>query len=267
MKPEFDKYLKPIVVIIIIFLGFFLYTKITGPIPFFINSVSTTKADFFNVSGIGEATAVPDVGIVNVGITQTAATVNQAQSKTNEIASKVIADIKKLGIDEKNIKTTSYSVTPNYGQTAEPQVQNMMYPLPPTTRANAIVNYTVTQNLQAEVKPIEKANKVIDTATANGANIIGQVSFSFSDNLKTQLENKARAEAIKKAKEKAQNLSNLSGIRLGKLVNVTESNEARPWPMTAMGSGKTTDQAQSPTNVTPGESTISITVTLSYETF
>jgi hypothetical protein len=274
MTSWWEKYQKPFVIIFILFAGLFIYTKLAGPIPFYINSVNTTKTDLFNVEGTGTATAVPDSGVVNLGVTQTAATVALAQSKTNEIANKLIADIRKLGIAEKDIKTTNYSVTPNYSANPRPllpnQPQTMMYPISPPTGGSEqqIIGYTVTQNLEIDVKPIDKANNVVDTATADGANLVGQVSFSFSEDMKKQLENKARENAIKDAKDRAQNLSNLSGIRLGKLTNVVESNQINPWPMAYMGAGKsTTDQAQPPTNITPGENTVSITVTLFYETY
>ncbi|MCL6096114.1 MAG: SIMPL domain-containing protein [Patescibacteria group bacterium] len=270
MTSWWEKYQKPFVIIFLLFAGLFIYTKLAGPIPFYINSVNTTKTDLFSVEGTGTATAVPDSGVVNLGVTQTATTVTDAQNKTNEIANKLVADIKKLGIAEKDIKTTNYSVNPNYGTNPRPllpnEPQTMMYPVPGGSQQQ-IIGYTVTQSLEIDVKPIDKANKVVDTATADGANLVGQVSFSFSDEMKTKLENKAREDAIKEAKQKAQNLANLSGIHLGRLVNVVESNQVRPWPMPMVQSEKTTaDQGTPPTNITPGESTVSITVTLFYET-
>ncbi|MCL5435022.1 MAG: SIMPL domain-containing protein [Patescibacteria group bacterium] len=272
MKSSQDTVGKAITLIVFFFVVLFAYTKLAGPIPFYINSVNTTKTDLFSVEGTGTATAVPDSGVVNFGVTQTATTVALAQSKTNEIANKLIADIKNLGIAEKDIKTTNYSVNPNYGSNPRPlapnEPQTMMYPVPPTGSEQQIIGYTVTQNLEIDVKQMDKINKVVDTVTGDGANLVNQVSFSFSDEMKAKLENKARADAIKEAKQKAQNLANLSGIRLGRLVNVVESNQVRPWPMPMMQAGKATaDQSAPPTNITPGESTVSITVTLSYETF
>ena len=268
MKPSEGMLGKLLVLIVFFFTALFLYTKFAGPIPFSINSINTTKTDLFSVQETGTATAVPDTAVVNLGITQTATTVIDAQSKTNQIASSVIEAIKKLGIAEKEIKTTNYSVSPNYGTgTAVPMgTQNMMYPVPPIRGGQEIVSYTVTQNIMVNVKPIEKANKVVDGATAAGANLVGQVSFSFTDETKLMLENKARAEAIMKAKEKAQNLANLSGIRLGKLINVTESTDGRPWPMPMMTSEKGASDGIPSTNITPGESTVTITVTLFYDT-
>lgn len=271
MRCFLDKYEKVIVVIVLLFVGLFLYTRLAGPIPFYVNSVNTNNADLFSVDGTGTATAVPDTAVVNIGITQTATAVTDAQNKTNQIADKVIQDIKSLGIDAKDIKTTNYSVTPNYSSSGpEPLVPSTMpqgYPVRPPSQQQ-IIGYTVTQNLEVDVKQTDKINKVIDTATADGANLVGQVSFSFSDDMKTKLENQARADAINDAKTKAQSLTELSGIHLGRLVNVVESNNVRPWPVAYMGTGKAaTDSNQTPTNVTPGESTVSITVTLSYQTY
>ncbi len=274
MENASHKFDKIIFALVFFFVGLFIYTKLAGPIPFYINSVNTTQTDLFNVDGTGTATAVPDTGVVNLGVTQTATTVADAQSKTNGIANKIIEDVKKLGIPEKDIKTTNYSVNPNYGTNPRPllpnQPQTMMYPIQPPAGGSEqqIIGYTVTQNLEIDVTQMDKTNKVVDTATADGANLVGQVSFIFSDAMKTKLENQARADAIKEAKQKAQDLSNMSGIRLGKLINVVESNQIRPWPMTFMGTGKATSgEAQPPTNVTPGENTVSITVTLSYQTY
>jgi uncharacterized protein YggE len=273
MENSTHKFDKIIFTLVFFFLGLFIYTKLAGPIPFYVNSVNSTQTDLFNVDGTGTATAVPDTGIVNLGVTQTSTTVADAQNKTNGIASKIIQDIKKLGIAEKDIKTTNYSVNPNYGTNPKPlpnQPQTMMYPIQPPTGGSEqqIIGYTVTQNLEIDVTQMDKTNKVVDTATVDGANLVGQVSFSFSDDMKTKLENQARADAIKEAKQKAQDLSNMSGIHLGKLINVVESNQIRPWPMTYMSAGKsTTGEVQPPTNVTPGENTVSITITLSYETY
>ena len=272
MKNFLNKYEKIVVIIFLLFAGLFLYTKLAGPIPFYVNNVNTNNADLFSADGTGTATAVPDTGVVNIGITQTAANVADAQNKTNSIAGKAIEDIKKLGIDIKDIKTTNYSVTPNYSSNPEPLVPangiaQQVYPIRPPSQQQ-ITGYTVTQNLEIDVKQTDKINKVVDTATADGANLVGQVSFSFSDEMKTKLENQAREDAIVSAKAKAQSLTNLSGIHLGRLVNVVESNEVRPWPVAYMGTGKAvTDSNQIPTNVTPGESSVSIAVTLSYQTY
>lgn len=239
----------PLFIILFIFLGLFVYTKLFGPIPFSVNSVTTTKSDTFSVTGEGKATAIPDTASVDLGITITQNTVASAQSQANQIINKISSDLKNLGVKEKDIKTTNYSISPNYDFTSGKQSVN---------------GYNVSVNLSVKVNPIEKINQVIDTATKDGANSVGNIQFTLNDEEKTKLENQARKQAVDAAKQKAQSLAQASGIRLGRIINVSESNqEQRPitfMEKSAVGLGA------SDTSVEPGQSTISTTVTLSYET-
>jgi uncharacterized protein YggE len=248
--------------IIVFFVVLFVYTKLAGPIPFFINSVNTTKTDLFSSSGEGKMTAVPDQATVTVGVTQQSQTVTEAKDKVNLAANKIIQDLKKLGLADKDIKTTDYSVNPNY---SNGPIGIMMPIIPPGGQQN-ITGYTVTQNLEINVQPIDKANKVIDTATADGANLVGGVNFTFSDQLSKSLEQQATQQAVDNARTKAQSLANAAGIHLGKIVNVVEnSNRPMPLMMTA-GTAAKTDQS-APTNVTPGENSLTVDVVLYYETY
>ena len=179
MRSFYGQFKTPIVIIFLLFLGLFLYTKLAGPIPFFINSVTTNQTNLFSADGQGKATAVPDQATVDAGVTQTATTVSDAQNKTNTQTQKIINAIKTLGVAEKDIKTTNYNVSPNYG--GDNGVVPMMYPI--RTGGNNITGYTVTQNLEINIKDLAKVNKVIDTATQNGANLVGGANFTFSDNL------------------------------------------------------------------------------------
>jgi len=250
--------------IIVFFIILFVYLKLAGPIPFSINSVNTTKTDLFTSNGEGKVTAVPDQATVDAGVTAQSVTVADAQSKVSAATNKIIEDLKKLGLSDKDIKTTDYSVNPNYSN----QIVPMGAPMMGSTQ-QTISGYTVTQNLEIKVKPIDKANKVVDTATADGANLVGAVNFTFSDQLSKSLEQQATKQAVNDAKDKAQSLADISGIHLGKIVNVVEnSNQPRPFLMTA-GMAAKTDQAVAvpSTNVTPGENTMTVDVSIYYETY
>lgn len=256
-----NEFKTPIVTVALIFLAFAVYTLVLGPIPFSINSINTNKTDLFSVSGEGTITSVPDSAAVEAGITGQATTVSDAQNKTNQIAGKIIEDVKKLGVADKDIKTTNYSVTPSYGQSVP---EPMMAPI---RGGGNIVGYTVTQNLEIKVKPIENANKIVDTATADGANLVGGVNFSFSDETQAQLEQKATTMAVANAKKKANDLANAAGIKLGRIVNVATNNQGLAiMPMIAAGVAQKADTTQ-PTNVIPGQNTVTVDVTLSYETY
>ena len=149
---EFKTALLTTVAILFIF---FLYIKLAGPIPFYVQSIQTTKTNLFSVSGTGKATGIPDTAQLSIGVTKTASTIADAQSQTNTAVNKIIKDLKQLGIDEKNIKTTDYSVNPKYDYNRGEQ---------------NITGYTVTQSLEEKITPIDVAKKAVDIATTDGAN-------------------------------------------------------------------------------------------------
>lgn len=246
----------PFFTVLFIFLGFILYTKLFGSIPFSVNSIQTTKDSLFRVDGTGKATAVPNTALLQLGVTQSGNTVLEAQNKTNTAANKITQDLKALGIEEKRIKTTNYSVNPDYRYSTD-------------NSKPTITGYTVTQSIEVEVKPIDRANKAVDTATADGANMVGSIQFTIDDTTRKDLENKARDEAIKNAKEKAQQLAKSAGITLGRIIDVQESSNAIQPPILYKSeqlNAAPRDTAGEPTEFNPGESTIQLTVTLSYET-
>ncbi|MCL4354505.1 SIMPL domain-containing protein [Patescibacteria group bacterium] len=242
----------PFFTVLFVVLGLIVYTKIFGPIPFYVNNIQTTKTSLFHAQGTGKAVAAPDTATITVGITQDASTVSEAQNKVNSIINKIIEDIKKLGIEEKNIKTENYSVYPKQGR-------------------NRVEGYTVSQNLEIKVKPIEKINQVIDISVSGGANILNQSTFGFSDELKKKLEDQARKEAVRDAKVKAESLANAAGIKIGKVIDVTESSQdysPRPLLQKTIAPADAEGNITEPTTtITPGENTISIIVDIFYETY
>jgi len=257
-----QQFKTPLVTVVVIFAALFVYTKLAGPIPFFINSITTTKTDLFTQEGQGQVTAVPDTATIDAGVTQTTANVTDAKNQTDSTVNKLITAVKKLGVSDNEIKTTNYSVNPNYSPNTIEPMGGVMIP----GGNNNITGYTVTQNLEIKIKQTDKTNSVIDAVTANGANLVGGINFTFSDDLQNKLENQAREIAVAQAKNKAENLAHAAGLHLGRIVNVVEnSNFPRIMPMAGVLSK--TDQAQSSANVTPGENTVSITVTLYYETY
>jgi uncharacterized protein YggE len=248
--------------IIVFFIALFVYTKLAGPIPFFINSVNTTKTDLFSANGEGKVTAVPDEATVDVGVTAQSATVSDAKNKVNQAANKIISDLKKLGLSDNDIQTTDYSINPNYSG----GLNEVMQPMLPSNGQQNITGYTVTQNLEIQVQPIEKINQVVDTSTKDGANLVGGVNFTFSNQLNKSLEAQATEQAVDNAKTKAEALAKAAGINLGKVINVVENpNQPQPLMMAANAVAKTDQSA--PTAITPGENSITVDVVLYYETY
>jgi uncharacterized protein len=239
--------------VLFIFVFLYLFTKILGPIPFSVNSITTTKSDMFTVTGEGEAAAVPDTAKVILGVTKSYQTAEQAKQEADTIANGIIDAVKALGVDEKKIKTTNYNVNPNYDYSRGDQ--------------GTITGYTASVNVEVETETVDQANKVVDTAAAKGANQIGNVQFVLNDEQREQAEEKARADAIKKAKVKAQKIADAAGIKLGRIVNIQESGGAQPPVMfERLQANKAEDAVMQSAQLEPGENTVRMSVTLFYET-
>lgn len=244
----------PFFTVLFIFLGILLFIKLNGPIPFSVNSITTTKETLFTVDGTGEATAVPDTALINFGVNKQAATVESAKNEVNQIINKITEDIKRLGVNVNDIKTVNYSVYPNYDYANGRQ---------------RITGYSVNADIQVKMKPIDKANNAVDIATQDGATNVSAIQFVLDDNKQKEVEQQARKEAIKNAKEKAAELSQEAGIRLGRIVQVTENPQQnpRPYPMSNLKVADSAGAGAPPTELNPGKNKVSIQVTLSYETY
>lgn len=230
----------------IFFALLFLYTKLAGPIPFYINSVTTQKNEAFTVTGEGEVFVAPDLAVLSAGITAEGPTVKAAREQINTAINKVSEAVKEVGVDAKDIQTRNYNINPSYDYSSGRQ---------------RITGYSASTNLSIKVKQIEKVNEVIDAATANGANQVGGVTFEVSD--KTKAENEAREKAVLQAKQKAENAAKAGGFSLGRLINYNENFRGvlRPVPMGAVSVLEKADATQ----IEPGSNEIKVSVTLSYE--
>lgn len=234
--------------------------KFFGPLPLSINSTVSQKASLFYSEGKSEMEVVPDEAKVSLGINIQKDTVGPAQEEANQIIAAITERLKELGIEKEDVKTSNYSIYPNYDY---------------TSGTNRIIGYNINSNLEITVSDFEKLNSVIDLATAEGANQVGGVQFALSKEKEAELKQQARQDAIKDAQENAQELARLSGIRLGRVVDVSET-RMDAWPVSPMYRGTELmmnkdaygaggDQAT--TSIEPGSTTYSYVVNLSYETY
>ena len=239
--------------ILFIFICLFAFFKIFGPIPFFVQNVNTSKASLFTVDGTGDMSIIPDTAMISLGVSKTETTVDTAQNEVNAISNKITQDLKNLGINVKDIKTTNYSVNPQYDYSMNSQ---------------KITGYIVSEDIEVKLQPIDKANAAIDLATNDGANQVGGVQFVVDDAKQKELENEARAKAIADAKQKAQTLANAAGMHLGRIVDIQENSQGiNPRPYPVMMDAAVAKTAGAPTQLNPGENKVTSTVTLSYETY
>lgn len=230
-----------------VFVFLSVLTNYLGPLKLSLNIRNVDQKNLFSVDGLGKASVKPDIALVSMGFVVQDPSVVNGQKLANEVINKTTSALKSLGINEKDIKTTSYNIYPNYNYLSGKQSLN---------------GYTINIELSLKIHNFDRLNQAIDTATASGINQIGSVTFDVEN--KEAALNLARAEAVKKAMAKASRLSSLVGLKLGRIVNVREGQTFSPQPYAALSADKGLGGGE--TQVQPGQSEVSLTVTLDYET-
>ena len=234
--------------IILFFALLFLFAKWGPTLP--ISVISQVRGEPFIVSGEGKVSVTPDIAKISAGIEESGASLKTVQNSINTKSKNLVDALKKLGIEEKDIKTTSYSIFPEY------DYRNLA---PRITGYRASINYEVT------IKDFERVNDALVVVTQNGANIVGGISFELNDETRKDKLQEARAEAVKEAKGKAEGLAKASGITLGKIINVSEAQGRGAVPLPFLEKMDTAGGEPVSPDIQPGETEIAVTVSLSYE--
>ncbi len=247
--------------IIFTLVSLFVFTKIAGPLPFSVTSTVTQKTDSFSVTGEGKVKITPSAATVRLGVVADGATADIAKNKMNQTINQVTAEIKALGIDDKDIKTENISVYEDFSNKPVLMEKSAAAPAVPDPNSKA-GSYRANTNLVIKVDQLELANKIIDIGTKNGVNQLGGVQFDNED--QTAAENEARQKAIESAKAKAQTAASAAGFKLGKIINYSESTGGGGPMMYAAKAVDSTTSNQD-TRLQPGENEVRMSVTLSYE--
>jgi len=235
--------------VVVFFVLLFVYSKWGPSIP--VNITTQEKGEPFVVSGEGKVTIVPDTANISLGFEETGQNLKTTQNKVSEKSDILVKELKKIGIEEKDIKTVSYNVYPEYDYES-PQ--------------RNVVAYRVSTTYRIKVREFEKINEILNQATSVGVNTIGSISFEVNEDTKEEKLQEAREIAISEAKQKAKGLASASGITLGKIINVTE-NENHP-PVSVFESRGIMADTETPVakpEIAPGETEISTVVNLYYE--
>jgi hypothetical protein len=240
---------------ILVILGAFLVTLIVAKAIDIRDKIQIT-GNTITVSDTGEIYAKPDLALNTFSVITEAKTVAEAMSENTKKMNAVIDFVKGQGVEEKDLKSTSFNVYPRYEYQ---KVETEIYPYPPGKRV--LVGYEVTQSLEVKIRDMEKIGEIIEGATGAGANQVGDLQFTIDK--QDELKQQARAEAIKKAKEKAEKLAEQLGVKLVRITNFSESGVV-PYYGFEKVAAPMAGGAEAP-QIETGENKIEVTVTITYE--
>jgi len=198
--------------------------------------------------------ARPDLVLLDFGVVTQAKAAGAAAADNARRSDQVVSGLRKAVSDKGEVRTTSYSVHPNFRYAAEtrPGV------------APIIDSYTVSNTVQVKVADVNAVGKLIDSALQLGANQVNGLSFLLKD------ETTSRAEALRlaatKAKNEAATIAGALGLRVVRVLSAGESRPSdHPIMRTEMAAQRMVASDGAPTPVQPGTLDVQATVHLVVE--
>lgn len=216
--------------------------------------------DTVTVQGTGQATLPPDVARVSFTVQNTAAAVADAQAATTKQANAAIEFVKSQGIADKDIKTLSYNISPQYSY-PNPCPRGTI--CPDYSSTPKVTGYQVSETVQVTLHDLTKVGEMLGGLGRQGVQNLNGPDFALDD--PTSGYDAARADAIAKAKAQAELLEKQLGVHFGKIVNFSESSGGYSYPMMAYGLGGGESKASVAPSIPTGENTYNASVSITYE--
>ncbi len=226
------------------------------------------------VTGTGTVTVTPDIAQLHLGVEARGATVAEVRQAAAVAQEAVRASLKRNGIADRDIQTQGLSIHPEYGSRPIPT------PTPASPRAAGgggvspsnepgfsgepvIAGYVMTNTVSVKVRNLDAVSKVIDEAVAAGGDVVRLNGIAFGVDEPERHAAEARELAVRDARQRAEALAKLAGVDLGRPRSVNEflGGGGPISARAALGAA----EAAVPTPIDPGETEITMQVSIVYE--
>ncbi len=207
-------------------------------------AASGTRLD---VVATGEVTRVPDIGRINAGVVTQAPTAVEAIRQNAARMEQVRAALARAGVAPRDIQTSTINLQPDY-RYAENQ--------PPQ-----LIGYRASNEVNVRFREIAESGRILDALVAEGANQINGPNLGI-DRPEAALD-EARVAALANARARAELYARAMNMRVRRVLLVSESGAVPQPPMPMMRMERA--QAQADTRIEPGEQTLSVSLTVSFE--
>lgn len=198
------------------------------------------------VTGTGTVTVKPDVADVRLGVSVQKPTVKEAQAAAAQAMNAAVEAIRKTGVKNDDIKTTTVSLSPvyDYSQGGDQK----------------LLGYQFSNQVAVTVRDISKVADVIDGAISAGANTVDGVTFRVNDPVGAEAV--ARTAAMADAKSRAQALANAAGVRITGVASIVETSAPVSMPLAYPAAGAAKDMVSTP--ISTGTNDVVVTVVVAY---
>jgi uncharacterized protein len=208
-------------------------------------TIAGTRLD---VTATGEVTRVPDLAIISTGVVTRSATASGAIQQAAARMARVRAALKSAGIEDRDIQTSNLSLNPEY------RYDNNQPP--------KLTGYSASNQLTVRFRDLASSGKIIDALVGEGANQINGPTLTI-DKPEAALD-EARARAIASGRARAELYARSLGLRIARVVSVSESGGSYPVPPPMPVMMEARAQAAS-SKIDPGEQKLQVSLAMTFE--
>ncbi|UYY56927.1 SIMPL domain-containing protein [Sphingomonas sp. S2-65] len=200
-----------------------------------------------DVAAEGSTTRVPDLALIQAGVVTQAGSAAEAMQQNSARMASVIAALRKAGVAERDLQTAAVSLNPVYrNEDNQPPV---------------ITGYQASNQLTVRFREIAKSGAILDTLVRQGANNISGPNLTL-DKPEAAMD-EARADAIAKARARAELYARAAGLRVDRILAISEGGSIGPQEIIVSGTRRGAFAAAD-TQVLPGEREVSINVSVRF---
>jgi hypothetical protein len=208
-------------------------------------AITGTRLDL-NVTG--DVTRVPDLAIISAGVVSRSATAAAALQDNAQRMDRVIAALKAAGIADRDVQTSSISLSPEYRY--------------PENQSPQLTGYTASNQVTIRFRDIRNSGKILDALVREGANQISGPNMTIEH--PEEALDEARAKAVAAGRARADLYARAMGMRVVRVVSVSESggyySPPAPPPVPMMAAAE-----RSYTKIEPGEQKLQVTLGMVFE--
>jgi len=214
--------------------------------PSITQTIAGTRLD---INATGEVTRVPDLAVITAGVVTRSATAGGAIQQTATRMARVREALRQAGIADRDIQTSNISLEPQY------------------TYANnqppKLNGYAATNQLSIRFRDIENTGKILDALVAQGANQINGPNLTI-DKPEAALD-EARAKAVAAARARADLYARSLGMRVVRVVSVSESGGSFPVPPPMPMYARAEAAQAADSKIDPGEQKLQVNLAITFE--
>lgn len=171
------------------------------------NDETEVKEDLLTVSGKVKIYAPADRATISFDLAGTGSSLEKAFASVHAKTDSIVTQLKQIGLDESNLHTSFFRSEENEGGKAFLSSKR---------------DYKVSQEASVTTDKLELLEQIVVILSRNKVESISNISFELTN--VEQFKLKALEDAVTKAKQKAESMCAILGVRTGRVKEITEWN-------------------------------------------